>query len=267
MINLEEIIRQYPAELRKKEFYELMVKEYIHHHMLRSLFTGKYAMKISFMGGNALRYFYGIKRFSEDLDFDCSDLNKDQFLDMTSQVQRDLLQFNFQVVIEDKTKDDNLKAFRRTFVFPELKYQLGISQQRDAKFYIKIETQPQNFNYTADVRTLNGFEITTAIRLVPLEIMFSSKILAALTRKKDRDFYDFIFLSGFSKPDFNYLKQKADISNIIQLKSALLQAAIQKNMLKRIHFDCDHMLFNKNDNSKIREINEYLNSFDFEKFR
>ena len=80
MINLEEIVRQYPVELRKKEFHELMIKEYIHHHMLRSLFSGKYANKISFMGGTALRYFYGIKRFSEDLDFDCVDLNIDQFI-------------------------------------------------------------------------------------------------------------------------------------------------------------------------------------------
>ncbi len=31
MIALHEIVRQYPEELRKPEFYDPMVKEYIHH--------------------------------------------------------------------------------------------------------------------------------------------------------------------------------------------------------------------------------------------
>ena len=34
MIALHEIVRQYPVELQKPEFYDPMIKEYLHHHML-----------------------------------------------------------------------------------------------------------------------------------------------------------------------------------------------------------------------------------------
>lgn len=80
MIALHEIVRQYPGELQRPEFYDQMVKEYFHHHMLQSLFNGKFSGKIAFLGGTAIRYFYDIKRFSEDLDFDCFNLTKNQFL-------------------------------------------------------------------------------------------------------------------------------------------------------------------------------------------
>ena len=67
MISLHEIVRQYPMELQKPEFYDPMVKEYLHHHMLKYLFANKYSHKIIFIGGTALRYFYDLKRFSEDI--------------------------------------------------------------------------------------------------------------------------------------------------------------------------------------------------------
>ena len=50
MIELNEIIRQYPKELQRIEFYDQMVKEYLHHHMLQILYTSKFANKINFTG-------------------------------------------------------------------------------------------------------------------------------------------------------------------------------------------------------------------------
>ena len=79
MIALHEIIRQYPKELQKPEFYDPMVKEYLHRHMLKYLFSNKHSKKITFIGGTALRYFYDLRRFSEDLDFDCFNLSRLQY--------------------------------------------------------------------------------------------------------------------------------------------------------------------------------------------
>ena len=131
MIALPEIVRQYPKELQKPEFYDPMVKEYLHHYMLQSLFSGKFAGKFAFLGGTALRYFYDVKRFSEDFDFDCFDLSRDQFYEMTYKVEKDLQASGYDVQIEDKLKYQELKAFRRVFMFPELKYKLSLSQQKE----------------------------------------------------------------------------------------------------------------------------------------
>ncbi len=266
MINLNEIVRQYPAGLQKPEFFEQLVKEYLHHQMLRIVFNNKFAKKIQFLGGTALRYFYDIRRFSEDLDFDCFDLSKDEFIEMTNMVEKGIRDQGYDIIIEDKEKYAKLKAFRRVFVFPELKYNLGLSQQMEAKFFIKIETEPHDFNYTPDMKILNGFGISSVVRTVPLSIMFSSKISAAIRRSKDRDFYDVIHLIGFASPDFRYLKEKCGISNPEQLKTALLKAAKDRDLENRKVFDCEHMLFEKTEIDKLRSFTSYIKHFDFEKF-
>lgn len=266
MIALHEIVRQYSKELQRPEFYDQMVKEYLHHYMLQSLFSCKFSGKIAFLGGTALRYFYYIKRFSEDLDFDCFNLTREQFQEMTTKVEKDLLASGYDVRIEDKIKHLELNAFRRIFVFPELKYKLGISQQKESKFFIKIEAEPHNFNYTPDIKTLIGFGIVIPVRTVPLDIMFSSKIAAALKRKKDRDFFDVVNLINFAVPDFDYLEDKCQIRTSLQLKESLLNAAESKKLTTRKFYDCEHMLFDKNDIIKIRTFSSYVEAYDFSRF-
>lgn len=267
MIDFQEIIRQYPKEIQRPEFYEQLVKEYFHYHMLSYLFSGKYAEKISFIGGTALRYLFGIKRFSEDLDFDCFDLTREQFYQMTDELAKQLTLLGVDVKIEDKEKYKNLQAFRRVYVFPWLKYQLGLSRHKEARFFIKVEAESHHFNYSPQVKMLNGFEIVTPIRYMPLEILFASKIAAAVVRKKDRDFFDIVFLSSFAKPDFKYLKEKLNISTVNELKESLLHAAMERKLEKRKVFDCEHMLFNQMDKQKIRNFILYFETFDFNKFK
>jgi predicted nucleotidyltransferase component of viral defense system len=243
-----------------------MLKEYFHHNMLQSLYTGKYAEKINFLGGTALRYFYNIKRFSEDLDFDCFNLTRSAFLEMTNKVENDLKSYGNDVVIEDKKKYDELNAYHRVYVFPELKYNMGLSQQKEAKFFIKIEAEPHNFLYQPEIKIINGFGITCPVRTVPLDILFSSKIAAAINRKKDRDFFDVVCLIDFARPDFEYLEQKCKISTSENLKESLLNAATVRKLDSRKAFECEHMLFDKADIKKIRSFQKYIENFDFSRF-
>jgi len=113
-----------------------------------------------------------------------------QFIEMTDHLPGEIQALGLDDVIEDKTRYRELKAFRRVYVFPELKYKMGSSQQREAKFFIKIEAEPQRYDYKPEIKTINSFGITSPIRTMPLGILFSSKIAAAIRRKKDRDFFD-----------------------------------------------------------------------------
>ncbi len=251
MIELSEIVRQFPKELQRVEFYDQMVKEFFHHYILQSLFSSKSATKFNFLGGTALRFFYGLKRFSEDLDFDCYDLSREQFVEITDKVISDLKDYGINVVAEDKKKYEEINAFRRVLVFPELKYKLGLSQQKGAKFFIKIEAESHKLNYSPDVKILNGFGVTVPVRVVPIDIMFATKISAALTRKKDRDFFDIIHLLTFTKPNYSYLSNRYNINTPQELKIELLNAASSKKLDKRQFYDCEHMLFFKNEKQKI----------------
>lgn len=252
MIDLNEIVRQFPKELQRVEFHDQMMKEYLHHLMLQTLYTSNYSKKIHFLGGTALRFFYGIKRFSEDLDFDCYNLSREEFIKMTDEVVRALRHYGFEVVCEDKARYEDLDAFRRVLVFPELKYKLGLSQHKEAKFFIKIEAESHNLNYVPDIKVLNGFGITVPISVVPIDIMFSTKIAAALTRKKDRDFYDIVHLLTFTEPNYDYLNKKFKISTPKMLKTELVKAANYKNLSSRTSYDCEHMLFYRNDIQKLK---------------
>jgi predicted nucleotidyltransferase component of viral defense system len=266
MIALHEIIRQYPEELQKPEFYDAMMKEYLHHIILQSLSSHEYGRKIAFLGGTALRYFYDSRRFSEDLDFDCVRLTRDEFMKMTSKVLEDLQAWGYEVITEDKLKHLELKAFRRVFTFPELKFRMGISQHRESKFFIKIEAESQNVEYNPEIKTLVGFGMVTSVKTVPLNILFSSKIAAAIKRKKDRDFYDVVNLINFALPDFAYLEKKCQIISTDQLRDSLLNAAEEKQLATRRVYDCEHMLFNKSDVIKIKTFQEYIKAFNFSKF-
>ena len=267
MIALHEIVRQYPAELQKPEFYDPMVKEYLHHHMLKYLFANKYPVKIIFTGGTALRYFYDLKRFSEDIDLDCFDLSRSEFTLLTDSLLKEMQALGFEVIIEDRKKHEELNAFRRLFVFPELKYQMGLSQQREAKFFIKIEAEPQHYDYLPDIKSINNFGVTSPVRTMPLGILFSSKIAAAISRKKDRDFYDVAHLINFAAPDFGFLGKKCHIDNPERLKEALVKAASERKLKTRKIYDCEHMLFRKEDMELIRSFTDYIEHFDFTRFK
>lgn len=45
--------------------------------------TTPYARNIAFIGGTNLRLIQGIDRFSEDLDFDCNEMDESEFKKMT----------------------------------------------------------------------------------------------------------------------------------------------------------------------------------------
>lgn len=254
MIEINEIVRQYPKELQRPEFYDQMIKEYLHHYMLQSLYNSKHSNKIHFLGGTALRYFYGIQRFSEDLDFDCYNLNREEFIAMTNEVVEGLRYYGFNVECEDKARHLELQAFRRILVFPELKYTLGISPHKEAKFFIKIEAESQHLDYRPDIKILNGFGVTVPVSVVPVGIIFSTKIAAALTRKKDRDFYDIVYLLSFAEPDYNYLNRKFAIDSPQKLATELIRAAESKKLDTRSYYDCEHMLFFKNDTHKLKSF-------------
>lgn len=264
MIDIRHVINQYPPHLQRKEFYENMIKEHIHYQMLNCIFSHKLSEKICFLGGTALRYFYNIPRFSEDLDFDCLDLNRNEFNDLTNHVQNYLQKRGYDVVIEDKDRYKNLKSFRRVYVFPQLKYNLGLSAHRDEKLFIKIEAESQNYKYKHDILHLSGFGVYSPVRVVPLGVIFSTKISAALKRKKDRDFFDIIHLLSIrAKPDFQYLKQKLNIKTPEQLKDGLLQAALEKKLDERKVFDCEHMLFNKSDIERVKQFYINIKEYNF----
>ena len=258
MISFDEIKSLFAEPLRRNpSLFEYLLKEYFHYKMLDIIFSSEYASKLSFIGGTNLRILHHIQRFSEDLDFDCSNLSRDEFLNLTDKVIDRLKQEGIKVEAEDKEKDHKLAAFRRNITFPGLMFELGLTGHREKKILIKIECEPHYYDYEPIKPIIHKFNVFTQIFAPSPDILLSMKTGAVLERGKGRDYYDFIFLAGITDPDFGYLKIKFGITNHIQLYERILESCETTDFGLKSR-DFEKLVFDPAETKKVLLFKEYI---------
>ncbi len=257
MNQLEWIKNFFPKELSENvSFQKYMLKEYFQLLILDFLSTTPFIKKIVFIGGTNLRLVKGIDRFSEDLDFDCKNFSKDEFMEMTDDVINFLKRNGYQIEVRDR-ENIKLNAFRRNIHFPELLFDLGLSGHKEERFLIKIESEDQKLPYTPELVNIKGCGFFFPFPVPPDGVLCSMKISAMLSRQKGRDFYDTMFLMAQHRPDYSFLAKKYNIQNLGELKSAVSQSlkTVDLNQKKR---DFEHLLFNKRNSERILQIGEFF---------
>lgn len=258
MINLDEIKSFFADSLRRNpSHFEYMLKEYFHYRMLDIIFSGEYASKLSFIGGTSLRILHHIQRFSEDLDFDCFRLSREEFFQLTDKIIARLSEEGIKVEAEDKEKDLKITAFRRNIVFPGLLFELGLTGHQDKKLLIKIESESHKFTYEPIKPIIQKFNVFTQIFAPSPEILLSMKTGAVLERGKGRDYYDFIFLSGLTDPDFGYLDMKFGITHHAQLYERILESCETTDFGEKSH-DFEKLVFDPAETKKVLFFKEYI---------
>jgi predicted nucleotidyltransferase component of viral defense system len=258
MISFDEIKSFFTDSIRRNPlFFEYMLKEYFHYRMLEIIFSGEYASRLAFIGGTNLRILHHIKRFSEDLDFDCFDLSRDQFLIFTDSVISRIREEGIEVEADDKEKDMKLSAFRRNIIFPGLLFDLGLTGHREKKLLIKIECEPHNYAYEPDIPIIQKFNVFTQIFAPSPAVLLSMKTGAVIERGKGRDYYDFIFLSGITEPDFGYLEMKFGIKNKSDLYKRIL-ASCEKTNFQEKSRDFEKLVFDPSETQKVLLFKDYI---------
>jgi predicted nucleotidyltransferase component of viral defense system len=259
MINLELIRNYFPADVRENaSFQKYMLKEYLQLSVLDFLSTTPFASKIIFIGGTNLRLVKGIDRFSEDLDFDCKNYTREEFLEMTDSVLKYLHRSGLEVETRDR-ENKKLTAFRRSFHFPELLFNLGLSGHREERLLIKIECEDQHIQYKPDIKNIKGCGFYFPFPVPSDEVICSMKLSAMLSRQKGRDFYDAMFLLSQTKPDYPFLAEKHGIYNLEDLKNATGKI-LERVDLEVKKKDFDHLLFNNKNSERILHVNEFINN-------
>lgn len=258
MIGFNEIKKFYADPFRRNpSFYEFMLKEYFHYRILDIIFSGEFASKMSFIGGTNLHILYHIQRFSEDLDFDCFNLSREEFMNLTNNVMDRLRLEGILVEAEDKEKDLKLTAFRRNITFPGLMYEMGLTGHSEKKFLIKIECEPHNYKYKPIKPIIQKFNVFTQIFAPPPDILLSMKTGAVLERGKGRDYYDFIFLSGITEPNLGYLNSKFGISDQTRLYERILESIKMTDFEKKSQ-DFEKLVFDPEETKKVRLFKDYI---------
>lgn len=253
MISINQIEEHYPENLRG--FKRNILREYLQYKILEVIFNSRLAPKLSFLGGTALRIVHGNARFSEDLDFDNFRLSEDDFTLLTKEIQTGLRREGYTVEIRNVLKG----AFRCYIKLPQVLFENAMSDFVQEKILIQVDTEPHDFFYKPDKVFLNKFDVFTQIAVTPPDVLLAQKFYALLNRKraKGRDFYDVVFLLQKAKPNYEYLKQKAGVSNPKALKEKVLDYLQGINM-KELAKDVEPFLFQPSESKKIILFADYI---------
>jgi predicted nucleotidyltransferase component of viral defense system len=259
MIQIEQIKNYFPVQIRENSIFDKhILKEYLQLMIMDYLSSTSYIRKISFIGGTNLRLLKRTDRFSEDLDFDCKSLSKEEFIEMTNGIIQFLERSGLRVEARDKD-NPKLTAFRRNIHFPELLFGIGLSGHREERFLIKVECQNQGIEYKSVIANIKGCGFFFPFPVPSDGVLCSMKIAAMLARAKGRDFYDLMFLLSQSKPDYGFLQKRCGIGNLQEFKEATCKFLEAVDLHKK-QKDFEHLLFNKANSVKIVQFGDFINS-------
>ncbi|MEK7577785.1 MAG: nucleotidyl transferase AbiEii/AbiGii toxin family protein [Patescibacteria group bacterium] len=188
-----------------------VLREYVQHLFLSSLYRTNGSENILFKGGTGYRIAYKSPRFSEDLDFSASQISIKEIEKIMINVLEDLSNNGLICDIEESksTTGGYLAKLFTNFQGEKIPIDIQISLKEN------IDRKYEIFDI------INEYIPTYTALLLPKDAMIDEKIQAALTRSKPRHFYDIYFLL---KNGFLTSTQK---NQLTQVKKVLSQKRIK----------------------------------------
>lgn len=229
---IQQMLNQYEIKNTNDEINAL--KEIIQELLLSGLSRGGFFSEAAFYGGTALRIFYNLDRFSEDLDFALLSPNKD--FDLTKYfgfIEKELKAYGLNLEISTKEKNSN-STITSAFVkgntlehilrfFPNEENNKYEHLLKNLKIKFEVDTfPPYGATYEMQYKLLPS---PHQIKLYDKESLFAGKIHAILCRNwglrtKGRDLYDYIFfLANHISVNLDLLKNKLIESKYIDSNS------------------------------------------------
>ena len=224
------------------------IKEIIQEVVLCGLARAKFFEKAAFYGGTALRIFYGLDRFSEDLDFSLKKPDKDFNLSSYFPIlEKEVRAFGLNLKVEEKQKsaDSNVKsAFLKgntkehlLLFYTNVDFSSGVNRDEVLRIKFEVDINPPSGA---------GHEHRYSLKPAPYEAtlydlpsLFAGKVHAILCRGwknriKGRDLYDYVFyLQRGATLNLENLKQKLIQSNAWKVEDELTLDEVKKMLCER----------------------------------
>lgn len=199
------MIKEWIAEYKPKNEDEILdaLREIMQEITLAALSRTDFFEKAAFYGGTALRIFYGLDRFSEDIDF--SLLKADEGFTLEPYFSAILTEFEalgikVRINEKEKAKRSSIEsAFLKTetiwkeLVLEDILKQTGVKSNKPIKIKIEVDRNPPLGFQTEEKLLIRPFSFY--VRCFKLPSLFAGKLHALLYRKwnnrvKGRDWYD-----------------------------------------------------------------------------
>lgn len=240
---IEQMLKPYEAQTLYDK--ENAIKEVVQEIVLCGLSRAGFFQPAAFYGGTALRIFYGLDRFSEDLDFSLKapDANFDlaTFLPTLEKEVRSY-GMNFKIEAKEKSVDSAVKsAFLKgntkehiLMFFTDERLAPSIAASKLIKVKFEVDTNPPAF--ATFERKYRLLPIPYEINLYDMPSLFAGKIHAVIcrswkTRVKGRDLYDYVFyLSRETSVNLRHLGARLAQSDFIEADRTISLADV-KDML------------------------------------
>ena len=264
---IEQMLLKYEIKNTNDEINAL--KEIIQEIVLSGLSRGNFFDEVAFYGGTALRIFYKLDRFSEDLDFALITPNKEFDLSKYfSYIEKELKAYGLNLEINTKQKsiDSNItSAFLKGDTlehilkfFPNEENNKYSSLFKDLKIKFEVDINPpRGATYEEQYKLLPS---PHQIKLYDKESLLAGKIHAILcrgwkTRTKGRDLYDYVFfLANETRVNIELIRNKLLESNYIE-KNSEFNIDILKEMLIKKFNEIDYQDAKEDVKPFIKDVN------------
>ncbi|MEG0834919.1 MAG: nucleotidyl transferase AbiEii/AbiGii toxin family protein [Christensenellaceae bacterium] len=222
---IEQMLKPYGAQTLYDK--ENAIKEVVQEIVLCGLSRAGFFQPAAFYGGTALRIFYGLDRFSENLDFSLkvpdADFDLARYLPTLENEVRSY-GLNFNIESKEKSVDSAVKsAFLKgntkehiLMFYADENLTPSIAASKLIKVKFEVDTNPPEF--ATFERKYRLLPIPYEINLYDMPSLFAGKIHAVIcrawkTRVKGRDLYDYVF----------YLSRRTSV-NLRHLEARLVQS-------------------------------------------
>lgn len=265
------MIKEWLAEYEPQNEIEAFdaLREIMQEIVLAALSRTNFFEKAAFYGGTALRIFYGLERYSEDLDFSLLEVDpafalEPYFLPIIAEFEA--LGMRVSMREKDKKEKNNIEsAFLKSetewkeLVLEDVVKQTGISVKRQIRIKIEVDREPPLGFGTEEKLLVKPFSFY--VKCFTPKSLFAGKLHALLFRKwqnrvKGRDWYDLEWYIKKGIPlDLNHFRLRAsdtghwhkeDISpeevlDLVQKKMAMVSFDSIKQDVSRFIKDDAHL--------------------------
>ncbi len=190
---VEQMLKRY--DLASSEDSANALREVMQEIALAGLYRGGFFDKAAFYGGTCLRVFYGLKRFSEDLDFSLLQADNNFSLEPYFRtIEDEFNAFGFEVEIVAKQKSVTTDIESAFLKKNSSIYDVQVLGRKTIKIKFEVDTNPP-LGFAVEERLLIH-PYSFYVKCFSLPDLFAGKMHALLYRQwknrvKGRDWFDF----------------------------------------------------------------------------
>ena len=254
-------IKQYKPQ--NKEETQQALREIMQEIALAALARAGFFQKAAFYGGTALRIFYALPRYSEDLDFSLLKVDKSfRLANYLNAIVNEFEALGLKISVNEKTKK-TATAIDSAFLKSETFWRELVLEDTTTfnvgkeKIYIKIkleiDTQPPSGFTTEEKLLLKPF--SCYVKCFSASDLFAGKVHALLFRKwknrvKGRDWFDFEW----------YIKQGIQL-NVSHLSKRAKDSGDWTNKKQMSSDDVLKLLHEKIESVSMKQVKEDVENF------